>query len=266
VVRRLIILAAAVAIAVPTAALARSGGNPPLTSDELTRYQKEVETAVAQEREAINLVYKNTHKSQSDAADKVTFSHQGLYDAKESFKGSSFTGNSPVPDLDTAYDIDSHVESELRTTMSDHYGKPFTKPFIKKIVAQLTLTIAAKKKGLALIDLITVTAPPAPGPLEGCVFVVNNGSTSTENVKIVDPGGGGFLGTVTFNGQGVNQSKPFTLDSSGTSVTPFTVGEFGSSTIGATVTGPGGQTQSLSFPFTLNGSNDVTASDCAPHQ
>jgi hypothetical protein len=57
VVRRLIILAAAVAIAVPTAALARSGGNPPLTSEALTHYQKEVETALAQEREAINLVY-----------------------------------------------------------------------------------------------------------------------------------------------------------------------------------------------------------------
>jgi len=112
----------------------------------------------------------------------------------------------------------------------------------------------------------TPTPPPEPGPLGGCVFVTNNGSTSTENVKVSDPGGAGLHGSVLFLGQGLNMTNPITLDGSGGAVSPFTVGVFGTSTITITITGAGGKLQTLALPFTLGQSNDVTTTDCTTHQ
>ena len=266
--RRLVILAAACAIAVPAIAAARVGANPPLQASALKGYEAEVTHALAAERTAVNDVYKNTYESHTDASSKVVHSRADLYDAKESINNTSFGGDSPVPDLDAAYKADTQVEDLMRNAMGgDNFHKPFPKSVIKKIVAQLTIAIAAKKRALTLMSEITLTAPAAPvGPLEGCVIVVNNGSTSNENIKIFDAGGGGLPGMVNFNGQGLNQNSMFHLDPTGTAVSPFTVGVFGPATVSITVTEANGQTQTLSFGFTLGQGNDVTTTDCTPHQ
>jgi hypothetical protein len=61
-------------------------------------------------------------------------------------------------------------------------------------------------------------------------------------------------------------TNQITLDAGGGAISPFTVGVFGTSSITVTVAGPGGQNQTLTFPFTLDAGNDVTATDCTTHQ
>jgi len=106
--------------------------------------------------------------------------------------------------------------------------------------------------------------PPAPqlGPLASCVFVTNNGSTSTETVKASYPGGAGRSGTIRFNGQGLDQTNQVTLGPGATATSPFLVTRFGMSTI--TLTFPG--SAPLTITFDLESGNDVTTTDCTPHQ
>jgi hypothetical protein len=100
------------------------------------------------------------------------------------------------------------------------------------------------------------------GPVEGCVFVTNNGNDSTENVDVYDKGAGGMKGTVNFNGQGLNQTTAFKLNSSGMAVVPFTVTTFGTSTI--TVFVKSIPPMHYSLQFTLGSGNDVTTTSCKP--
>ena len=95
---------------------------------------------------------------------------------------------------------------------------------------------------------------------------ITNSNASTENVKVGDPGGANPTGSVLFNGQGLNMTSPITLDANGGAISPFTVGSFGTSSITITVAGPGGQTQMLTIPFTLDQGTDVTTTDCTTHQ
>ncbi|HTZ06579.1 MAG TPA: hypothetical protein VMB53_12645 [Gaiellaceae bacterium] len=106
--------------------------------------------------------------------------------------------------------------------------------------------------------------PPAPqlGPLAACVFVTNNGSTSTETVKASYPGGAGRSGTIRFNGQGLDQTNQVTFGPGATATSPFLVTRFGMSAI--TLTFPG--SAPLTITFDLESGNDVTTTDCTPHQ
>ena len=133
-------------------------------------------------------------------------------------------------------------------------------------------TIAITSKKVAITDVIHLDsaqpAPPPPptpvfGPLGACVFVTNNGNSSTETVKVTDPGAAGFPGTVNFNGQGLNQTSSFTFPSNATAFLPFNVGVFGTSTITVNVMPPGGPAQTDSFTFLLGESNDKTTTDCS---
>ncbi len=112
---------------------------------------------------------------------------------------------------------------------------------------------------------VTPTTPVAPKPaaVEACVSVENKGTSSNELVHILEPGGAGAKGTVNFNGQGVNQTQPFTLGSDGTGVVSFPVTTFGAAVITIDVTFVNGQVVSLSFGFTLSAANDGTAG-CNP--
>jgi len=104
------------------------------------------------------------------------------------------------------------------------------------------------------------------GPLKACVDVTPTGSTTIENVKILDIGATGLRGTVTFNGQGVNNmSEPFVISTTGLTATPYVVTQPGTSTITISVTLPGGKTQQLTLSYTLN-STATTSTGCTPHQ
>jgi hypothetical protein len=104
---------------------------------------------------------------------------------------------------------------------------------------------------------------PKIGHLEGCVFITNNGDSSTENVKVLDTRAHGYKGKIHFNGEGLNKTSPFTLGSNGTAVVPFLVTTFGTSTI--TVTLSSVPPMSYTMQFTLGSANDVTQTDCTPH-
>ena len=81
------------------------------------------------------------------------------------------------------------------------------------------------------------------------------------NVKVFEKGAGGNKGTVTFNGQGVKATMPFTLPANGTVIVPFTAKTFGAATLVvhlATV-----PPHSYTMHFTLSAANDVTQSPCS---
>jgi hypothetical protein len=104
---------------------------------------------------------------------------------------------------------------------------------------------------------------PKIGRLEGCVFITNNGDSSTENVKVLNTRAHGYKGKIHFNGQGLDKTSPFTLGSNGTAVVPFLVTNFGTATITVTLSSVPPMTYTM--PFTLGSANDVTQTDCTPH-
>jgi hypothetical protein len=131
------------------------------------------------------------------------------------------------------------------------------------------ITSALHWKAVASQHLSALASPPAPkpaiGPLAACVFVTNNGASSTETIKVVDPGAAGAPGSVLFDGQGVNQRSTFTVPANATILVPVNVGTFGTSMVTVTVSPNGSAVQTESFPFTLSSDNDVTQTDCTPH-
>ena len=164
------------------------------------------------------------------------------------------------------------VERALKND-ADAIDESNHKPSISRVRALIASALRYKTDAVNELNNLTVATPtptpPAPtpqvGPLGACVFVTNNGNSSTETVKITDPGAGGFPGTVNFNGQGLNQTSSFTFPSNATAFVPFNVGVFGTSTITVTVMPPAGPGQTESFPFTLATSNDLTTTDCETH-
>src|SRR5262249_50328980 len=104
------------------------------------------------------------------------------------------------------------------------------------------------------------------GPLEACVdFSNSGGSTTVENVKVLDDGAAGLKGTVSFNGQGINLTEPFLFSTTGLTAAPFVVSQPGTATIPITLTLPDGKSQHLPLSFTLP-STPKTLTGCTPHQ
>lgn len=132
------------------------------------------------------------------------------------------------------------------------------------LVLVLVLAFAVAAALLAAPGIAKPKKPKKPklGPLEGCVFVTNNGNTSTENIDVFDKGAGGMKGTIHFSGDGLDQTTPFKLGSNGMAVVPFTVTQFGASTI--TVNLASIPPMHYSLNFTLGAGNDVTQTSCTP--
>jgi hypothetical protein len=101
------------------------------------------------------------------------------------------------------------------------------------------------------------------GPLEACVDVLTTGTTTVENVKVLDNGATGLKGTVTFNGQGINLSDPILFSTTGLTAAPFVVSQPGTSTITISVALPSGKTQQLTLDYTL-ATTTKTSSGCTP--
>ena len=135
-------------------------------------------------------------------------------------------------------------------------------PNLGEIKAMIEQALRFKWTAHSHLMAIASTAPappaaPANAPLTACFFYVNNGPTTTVNVKIVNPNGAAVSGTVTYNGNGLNQTKPFSVDANGSVVIGFTVGSFGT----AQITVQDGA-QTLNLQSTLDQSNDQTTTDC----
>ncbi len=128
------------------------------------------------------------------------------------------------------------------------------------VLAAAVLTAFAAAPGLAKKPK---PKHPKIGRLEGCVFITNNGDSSTENVKVLNTRAHGYKGKVHFNGQGLDKTSPFTLGSNGTAVVPFTVTTFGTATL--TITLLSTPPMSYTMTFALGSANDVTQTDCTPH-
>lgn len=257
------VVAAGVAVVacagVASISFAGPSADPALTKAAAAKARSHLQSAIELEHEAGHEV------ADAEAARlKLAISALALSAAFDALEGTSATAAASA--VGNAAASDTKALDFLKQD-------PQTKKTRREALADIAL--ATKQKHVALekiaAALAAETAPapkpaPKPGPLEGCVFITNNGNTSTENVKVSDPGGAGRMGTVLFTGQGLNATNPVTLDASAGAISPFTVGTFGTSTITITVDGPGGVNQTLTFPFTLDQGNDVTASDCTAHQ
>jgi hypothetical protein len=243
-------------------ALAATGGGPTGTDEQAAANAKLVEEGIADERAAIKAI---DHHRVLTALNKAKAGKLGIDLPTTQLAGHDWGAGS-----DDAYKtgedanaLDKDVISDLEEATTAK-GKEQTK-LLADARKKLLKAIDLKKK--VLLFFTTYTAPPtttttvpAPsvGPLTVCIFITNNGSTSTENVHIRDPGADGMPGTVTFNGPGiVDQRATFTIPAGGSLILPTVVSSFGSSTVDVTV---GSQVASTSFD--LNSSTDVTKSDC----
>jgi hypothetical protein len=244
---------------VASMSFARPSADPGLTKTAAAKASRHIQSAIELEHEA-------THEIADAGAArlKLSISALALHAAFEALDGTSATAAADA--VGNAAESDTKAIDFLK-------HDPQTKKTRREALADLAL--ATKQKHVVLEKIAAALAAetppppkpaPEPGPLEGCVFITNNGNTSTENVKVSDPGGAGRSGTVFFTGQGLSMTDPFALDAGGGAISPFTVGIFGTSSITITVDGPGGSNQTLMFPFTLNQGNDVTATDCTTHQ
>jgi hypothetical protein len=121
------------------------------------------------------------------------------------------------------------------------------------------LLVALTAAGLASVAAAQPAKKHKP-KLEGCVITTNNGSTTTEGVKVVEAGAGGTKGVVLFNGNGLKLTKPFKLAPNGVAVTPFIATMFGKATI--TVTLSTNPPQTYTFHFTLLAATDINMKDC----
>ena len=244
---------------VASMSFARPSAQPPLTKAEAAKARRHIESAIELEHEAGHEV------ADAQAARlKLSISALALSAAHSVLDPTS--ADAAASAVANAAESDGKAIDFLKE-------EPQTKKTRREALADIAL--ATKQKHTALTKIAAALAAetppppkpaPEPGPLGGCVFITNNGNTSTENVKVSDPGGAGRSGSVLFLGQGLNTTNQITLDANGGAISPFTVGIFGTSSITITVDGAGGAKQTLMFPFTLNQGNDVTGTDCTTHQ
>lgn len=236
-----------------------AGAKPPMAQDEADRAESYAKRAITSEQRAISALDDHKILTASKEAKlgtiyiNETFIALGNHDVGDDGQAANFAG--------AAHTLDQSVDSDLLKAQGAK-GK-HQDALIKDAMKKLKKALAFKEEVVTFFvgytPPETTTTAPAPGPLTVCVFIANNGSTSTENVHVRDPNAGGASGSVTFNGQGLNQTNPITLDASGSAITSFTVSNFGTATIGAMV-----GSQSASTTFTLNSSTDNnSASDCA---
>jgi hypothetical protein len=239
---------------------AEGAGGPPLSEEQAAYSANLVEEAVARENEAV----KATKRHRILTALGATRTGQGILEAAFSpleNRDGGADGSAALHAGEEARDLDGGALRDLGDgeKANEKEQGPLLAAARKKLQAALVL----KRKLLTFYDTYTAPAtttvpPPASvGPLSACVFVTNNGSTSTENVHVRDPNGGGKTGSVSFTGQGVNQTNQITLDANGSAITSFGVSTFGTADITTMV---GSQTASITF--TLDTSNDTTTSDC----
>jgi hypothetical protein len=232
---------------------------PPLSQEEASRAENYLKRAITSEQRAINAL--DDHKI-------LTASKEAKLGTVYINETSIALGNHDVGDngleenlANQANALDRDANRELLEAQKAK-GK-HQDALIKAATRNLKEALVFKEEVRTFFENYTppeetTTTEPAPGPLTVCMFITNNGSTSTESAHVRDPNAGGASGTVTFNGQGLNQTNPITLDAGGSVITSFTVSTFGTATINAMV-GP----QSASTTFTLNSSTDNnSASDC----
>ena len=248
-------------LAAAGAAVASTAGGSPLTQEQATLGGNNVHAAITHERKALKAIKRHR------IATALTEAHlgqdsllAGMHLLRNNDAGQD--GVDAYHDSTSADELDSDAIKDLQTANVET-GAAQDKA-LADAKKKLTAAIPLKTKVLTFFesytppDTTTSTAtPPQAGPLSECVFVTNNGSTSTENVQVRDPNAGGRSGTVTFNGQGVNQTTPFTLDANGSFVVPVLVTTFGTSTI-TTMVG----SQTVSTTFTLDTSTDKTTDHC----
>lgn len=240
---------------------ARDMGKPPLTDAEAAKAATLVAQAISHENAALHALARHRILTAELELAKGKYAIFAAGNPLATHDAGS-DSNAAFHDADQAVNEDKDGLGDLKDAQTSK-GKE-QDAWIALARKKIEIALALKEKALLFYETysepVTTTTPPPPaaGPLSVCIFIMNNGSTSTENAHVRDPGAGGAQGTVTFNGQGLNQTNPITLDFSGSAITPFNVSTFGTSTITATI---GSQTASTTV--TLDASNDNNDhSDC----
>ena len=244
--------------------MAARNDKPPFDEILVAQNTRGVEKAIADEKAALKAIARHRVLS-AFSASKSAF--DALDDVSKSIDAHD---HSDDPDVSsqaaTATQLDRDSVNELNAARTEK--EPAEQNDLDSAKKKLTQAIPLKKKILVYFESYTppasttTTGAPSAGPLTVCVYVTNNGSTSTENVHIRDPGAGGWRGTVMFVGQGLSQTNQVTIGSDGSVITPFTVSQFGMATINTSINTPSGTPQTNTTTFTLDTDNDKTTSDC----
>ena len=259
---KLLILATLAALGVAGVATVMAfgaGAKPPLSQESADRAGTYAKRAIKAEERAISAL--DDHKIITATKEArlgtiyigETSLSLGNHDEGDGGKAANFAG--------AAHTLDGSADNDLLKAQNTK-GKE-QDALIKDATNKLKKALVFKEEVRIFLDNYappeaTTTTEPAPGPLTVCVFITNNGSTSTENVHVRDPLAGGASGMVTFVGQGLNQTNPITLDANGSAITSFTVSTLGSATIGAMV-----GSQSATTTFTLDTETDNSnKTDC----
>jgi len=265
------VLLAAAALAGASLAVPAFSATPlkPLTAVRRDQAITALRLAIEDEYTALGILKKKplTAADKSRAIDMMEYAHGQLVSLEKELRDGGEEGTQALEDVAAAAKLD------LDAIPQDVRGYPQRHELVKAALVQRALPL--KSAALKLVKDVSLAAPtpappptPAPtiGPLTACVYTVNGGSTTDEHALVADPGGAGLTGTVNFNGQGENVTKPITLDANGMADASVTETVFGTSTVTVVVTLQNAQPQMLTFPFTLGQANDVTQTTCAPHQ
>ncbi|HVN62306.1 MAG TPA: hypothetical protein VMT59_13670 [Gaiellaceae bacterium] len=181
------------------------------------------------------------------------------YDDAHSKKVHSYGGHALDEDI-----------SALKEAMKAH-------PNIARIRKLMGLAMEFKQVALTNLQVLATPPPPPPTPppppptpqpgqIYGCFFVTNNGNTSTVNNEFTEANAGGFSGTMNFNGDGVNQTFPFTFPagSNPSTIVQVPIGQLGAAAVTVIVNVPGGSPVTGVMMVDVNAANDGGPQTCTP--
>ena len=168
---------------------------------------------------------------------------------------------------DTGSETISHDVAGALKSDAEALDEANHKPSISRVRALIAAALRYKADALSgLTDLAASAPTPTYGPLGACVFVTNNGNSSTETVKVTDPGAAGFPGHRELQRAGPQPDELVHVPVERERVPTLQRRRLRFRDDHGQRRAPERPAQSLSFPFVLGESNDVTTTDCGTHQ
>jgi hypothetical protein len=196
----MVVLTAAFGLLGYSAALARAGGPkrelPPITKEQLSLVERDVETAIGLEHRALREMQKGEGQAGEAPLRASQDDLHSANDVLETTHGSDAVSGAFIHILNAA-GLDDRAESDIGQA------------HLQKLTLEY-ITKALEQKQLALGELDH--ASTQAGSLNACAFFA--GSAVGDEVKVGEQGQAGAIGSVRFSANGSTQNKPFTLNAS----------------------------------------------------
>jgi hypothetical protein len=241
-----VVLTVAFGLLVYSAALARASGPkhelPPITKEQLSLVEHDVEAAIGLEHRALREMQKGEGQAGEAPLRASQADLHSANDVLETTHGAdAVTGAYGY--IMNAATYDDRAESDIGL------------PHLQKLTLEY-ITKALEQKQLALRELDHVSTQAAS--LNACDFFA--GPTAGDEVKVGEQGEAGATGYVSVSAHGSTQRKAFTLDASSVArVGPFSPPTSGRAAVVIHLTTLGGASQSITLSIAAGG---TPASNC----